>query len=335
MDTLTVFSGRNRPDLSPVYRLFEQAAGCRVEVERIDHQAVIGRVNDPSRAGVDLLVTNSQLQIDQLRRDGQLDPYAPRVARDYPSWLRAPDYSWISFTAWPRIAMVNRNVLGDDPANWPARLEELTTPRFRNLVASAALREMMQPAYFSALRVARGDAYVEDLLDRLVANGLRIYYSNIRVRQALIREQLAVAFVNCSNCTVFHHEGNRVAEAWLDQGPDDDGTNIEAHTAAVLTGAPNRALARQFLDFLLEPETQLLLARLYGETPVHPDVTFPGVRPLGSIKRLPASLDDILARLPSTHDLMRARGFDITVDPDKQAAPALAGAVNGGPHAGR
>lgn len=320
---LFVYSGRNRPDLAPAYRLFEHLADARVTVEKIDHQAVIPRIAEEAGArGADVLVTNSMLQIDQLRRAGLLEPYASPVAREYEPWLRAADYSWLSFTAWPRVAMVNRTVLGDDPAAWPARLEDLTGPRYKNLVASAAMREMMQPAYFSALRVVRGDAYVEDLLDRLVGNGLRIYYSNLQTRAALIEERLAVAFVNCSNVTVFQMEGNPVGEAWLDQGDGDDGTNVEAHTVGLLRGAKSPEVARDFVDFLLSTEVQALLARLYGETPVNPRVALHPVRSLHAIKRLDASLEAVLARLPSTHEMMRARGFDVRVDPAKPAVSA-------------
>jgi iron(III) transport system substrate-binding protein len=318
---LFVYSGRNRPDLTPAYRLFEQATDTRVTVVKLDHQAVVPRlVAEAGGRGADVLVTNSQLQSEELRRAGLLDPYAAPVARAYEPWLRAPDFGWLSFAAWPRIAMVNRAVLGDDPAGWPTRLEDLTGPRYTGLVASAGLREMMQPAYFSALRVVRGDAYVEDLLDRLVANGLRVFYSNLRTRDALIEQKLAVAFVNCSNVTVFHMAGNLVGEAWLDQGEDDDGTNVEAHTVMVLRGARNPEAARDFVDFLLAPEVQTLLARLYGETPVNPAVDFAPVRPLRTIKRLDATLDQALQRLPSTYAMMRARGFEILVDPERRPA---------------
>ena len=60
------------------------------------------------------------------------------------------------------------------------------------------------------------------LVDRLCANGLRVYPSNIKTREALARENLAVAIANSSNVHVFQLE--RIAarlvetqwlEAWL------------------------------------------------------------------------------------------------------------------------
>jgi predicted ATP-grasp superfamily ATP-dependent carboligase len=40
---LLVYSGRNRPDLGPAYRLFEALTGVKVKVERIYHQEVGAR----------------------------------------------------------------------------------------------------------------------------------------------------------------------------------------------------------------------------------------------------------------------------------------------------
>ena len=131
---LRIYSGRNRPDLTPVYLLFERLTGVRTTVEKVYHhdaeKRVLAERADPQ---ADLLLTNSQLALELVRETGVFEPYAAPVAKAYPDWLRAPDHSWLSFTAWPRAAMVNRTVLADSSA-WPARLEDLTDARFRGAV---------------------------------------------------------------------------------------------------------------------------------------------------------------------------------------------------------
>src|SRR2546421_734212 len=123
----------------------------------------------------------------------------------------------------------------------------------------------------SAIRAARGDDFAWHLLDRLRANGLRTYGSNKATREALVREGNAIALVNSSNYHVFLMEGNPVGEAWLDQEPGGLGTHVEAHVVAVVRGAPHGDEARAFVDFMLSADTQTLLARMFGETPVNPD----------------------------------------------------------------
>lgn len=312
--SLKIYSGRNRPDLTPVYLLFQRLTGIETVVEKVYHHDVEKRIAaeraDPQ---ADLLLTNSQLAVEVVRETGVFEPYAPAVARAYPDWLRAPDFSWLSFTAWPRAAMVNRQVLPDE-SSWPARLEDLTDERFRGLTAHAALVEMTTVAQFAALRAVKGDAYTTALIDALLANGMRVYASNLRTREALARERKAIAVANSSNIHVFYLEGNPVGEAWLDQGTSGTGSHIEAHTVAVIAGAKHPAEARAFVDFLLSAEIQTLLARLFGETPVNPAAAHGAVRPLADIKRLDAPLSTVAALLESTVTLLRDKGFDVRDD---------------------
>jgi iron(III) transport system substrate-binding protein len=309
---VVVYSGRNRPDLTPVYHLYERLTDTAVTVEKVYHhdaeRRVIDERNDPQ---ADLLLTNSQLALEVVRHTGVFEAYQSPVARDYPDWLRAPDFAWLSFTSWPRVAMVNRRQLGQASEGWPMRLEDFATPFYRGRVACASLVEMTTVAQFAALRVAKGDQYAESLIDRLLANGLHIYKSNLNTREALTREDLAAALANSSNVHVFYLEGNPVAEAWLDQEDGGLGTHVEAHTVAVLKNCKHPEAARDFVDFLLTQEVQGMLARLYGETPVNPKADHGWVRPLAQIRRLEAPLHKVASCLQSTVELLRTKGFEV------------------------
>jgi iron(III) transport system substrate-binding protein len=310
--TLKIYSGRNRPDLTPVYNLFERRHSVSVNVEKVYHQSVEQRIIDErSEPQADLLLTNSQLAVEVVRECGIFEPYQAPVAKAYEPWLRAPDYAWLSFTAWPRVAMVNRLVLGDGPVGWPTRLEDFSLPRFKGRVACASMVEMTTVAQFAALRVALGDTKAETLIDNLCSNGLHIYKSNLFTREALARENLAAALANSSNVHVFYLEGNPVGEAWLDQDDNGIGTHVEAHTVAVIKGGQHPQEARDFIDFLLTPEIQGMLARLYGETPVNPNTDHGWVRPLSDIHRMDAPLERVVSCMDSTTRLLRAKGFEV------------------------
>ena len=308
--TLRVYSGRNRPDLTPIYRLFEGLTGVKVEVEMIYHLDVEQRlIDERNDVRADVLVTNSQVAVEAVRHTGIFDPYRAAVARSYDEWLRAPDYAWLSFTAWPRSAMINRRVL-PDPDDWPATLEELaSSPRLRGKISMATTNEETTVSQISSIRAAKDDDYAWGLVDRLLANGLRTYESNKHTREALIREDNAVALVNSSNMHVFLMEGNPVGEAWLDQEDGGLGTHVEAHVVAVTKGAPHGEEARAFVDFLLSADTQTLLARMFGETPVNADAVTGPVRPLSKIRRTPASLAKITSLRESTRAYLAQKGF--------------------------
>ncbi|HZP94826.1 MAG TPA: substrate-binding domain-containing protein [Candidatus Limnocylindria bacterium] len=249
--TLRVYSGRNRPDLTPIYRLFEGYTDTKVEVEMIYHLDVERRlIDERTDPRADVLVTNSQVAVEAVREAGVFEPYRAEIARGYDEWLRAPDYSWLSFTAWPRTAMINPRVL-PEPASWPRGLEGLADERLRGKISIATTSEETTVSQWSSIRAAKGDEYAWSLLDRLLANGLRTYESNKALREALIRDRNAVAVVNSSNYHVFLMEGNAVRETWLDQEPGGLGTHCEAHVVALVKDAKHGEAARAFIDFLL------------------------------------------------------------------------------------
>src|SRR5436190_1790758 len=277
---LKILSGRNRPDLTPVYMMWEQLTGMRVDLTKLSHldtmEKLIEQKSDPQ---YDLMVTNTMAEPEIARASGIFEPYRARVATQYADWLRAPDYSWMAITAWPRTAMVNWAVLGRDPAKWPKRFEDLADPRFKDKVVMSSIQESIVTSYFAAMRIAKGDEYTTKLIDRVFDNGMRLYKSHAQERNALIRERYAVGLVNSSNSHVFFLEGNAVGEAWLDQEEGGLGTLVEGHTIAVVKGARNPAAARSFVDFVLSKEIQEMLARIYGEGPVNPAANAGAVRP--------------------------------------------------------
>lgn len=306
---LRVYSGRNRPDLTPLYRLFEGSTGIHPEVEMTYHLDVERRlIDERASPRADVLVTNSQVAVEEVRGAGIFEPYRAEVARGYAEWLRAPDFSWLSFTAWPRTAMINRTVL-PDPSTWPTRLDDLAAPELRGRISMATTNEETTVSQISSIRAAKGDEAAWGLVERLVANGLRTYDSNKSTREALTAEPNAVALVNSSNYHVFLMEGNPVGEAWLDQEEGGLGTHVEAHVVAVVKGAPHPEAARDFVDFMLSEETQTLLARMFGETPVNARATTGTVRPLERIRRTPVPLARITELRASTRAGLTQRGF--------------------------
>jgi len=309
--SLHVYLARDQPDLGPVFRLFEGLTGVVVTVGKIFHLDTIPRVlaerADPL---ADLLIMYTQVAFEAAGHLGLFDPYVAPIARDGEPWLHASDYSWLSFNAWPRIALINRQVL-PDPADWPSGVEVLAEPRFRDLTAIAGIFAEAPVAQVSAMRAVKGDDWTFALVDRWLANGMRVYWSNLALREGLIRDRKAVALANSSNAHVFLMAGQPVGEAWLDQGSGSLGTLVEGHSIAILRGAKHPEAARDFIDFLLSSDIQTLLARLHGETPVNPAAVHGVVRPLVAIRRIGVTASKLLALRPSTEAELTRRGFNL------------------------
>ena len=87
------------------------------------------------------------------------------------------------------------------------------------------------------------------------------------------------------------------------------GTHIEAHVVAVVKGGQHPDAAREFVDWLLSAETQSLLARMYGETPVNPKAVHGMVRPLAEIRRTEVPLAKVTELRDSTRAYLSTKGF--------------------------
>lgn len=310
---LKVLSGRNRPDLTPVYKMWEQLSGMKVDFTRVSHLDAMDRLihekNDPQ---FDLMVTNTMAEPEIARPAGIFEPYRAKVATQYADWLRAPDYGWMAITAWPRTAMINWAVMGRDPSKWPKRFEDLGDPRFKDKVLMSSIQESIVTSYFTAMRIAKGDAYTHRVIDAAFDNGMRLYKSHAQERNALIREGYGIGLVNSSNSHVFFLEGNAVGEAWLDQEPGGLGTWVEAHTVGVVKGGKNPDAARSFIDFILSKEIQEILVRLYGESPVNPAASTGGwVRTASEIRRINATTAQVAARFKETQKFLVEKGFNM------------------------
>jgi ABC-type Fe3+ transport system substrate-binding protein len=104
-------------------------------------------------------------------------------------------------------------------------------------------------------------------------------------------------------------EGNPVGEAWLDQDDGGLGAHVEAHVVALVKDAKHREAGQAFIDFLLSTDTQTLLARMFGETPVNPSAVTGTVRPLAQIRRTPAPLAKLTELRDSTRAYLTKKGF--------------------------
>lgn len=307
---LVIYNARRNPTPAPLFRLFGQLTGTQLTVIDGPYGESAGRLREErDTPQADVVITKSRPDMAALRADELLTPEIAADLPALPDWLRADDGSWVGFSAWPRLAIVNRAVVPNS-AEWPTRLEDFADPRWHRQFAVASVLERTTQAHFAALVATRGYDWTADLLDRLLANGMRAFPGNTGLRIAMMAEPFAAALASASNVHVFHYEGNAVGAAWLDQEPGGLGAHIEAHCVGIVRGGPHPEAAREFAAFLLSAEAQRFLAAIYGETPVIADADHGAVRPLSEIRRLDAPLTVITQLMPEAVALLRSKGLD-------------------------
>ena len=109
--------------------------------------------------------------------------------------------------------------------------------------------------------------------------------------------KLTLGLTDTDDANVALQEGKPVGVAYPDQ--ETMGTLIVPNAVVLIEGGPNPAVARRFIDYLLEPETERALAEsAAAQMPVRPGVDLPDhVRPLELITAMRVDYEKLAERL--------------------------------------
>lgn len=306
---LVVYSGRKDALIQPVLEAFESETGIRVVLRSGGASELASAIlEERSRPRADVFIANDAGTLENLRREGVLEPYLSERVRAVPEDLRAADGSWVGVSARVRVIMYNTTLLA--PEELPRTVADLADPRYRGQVAMAQSSNESVIGHVSALRHLKGDAYAEQFLRDLLANQVIRLKGHTQVRQAVGKGEFKLGWVNHYYYFLERADGSPVGVIWPDQGPDDPGAVFNVAGVGIVKGGPNPEAARAFVDFLLTPAAQELFARLNMEIPTLPGVpTAEGVPDLGSLKRAPVPLEVLGRELHRTVDLLEKVGF--------------------------
>ncbi len=148
------------------------------------------------------------------------------------------------------VIVYNTNQI--DAENAPKTWEDLTKPEFKDAVGMAD-PAIAAPAYpfvswfFQDLGMEEGKRYFNDLF----ANGAKVYPKNPNVVEALLNGELKIAALQESNAYTMKSNGEPIEIVWPEEG-----SPASVRYAAINKDSENIEVAKAFIDFLLEKETQ-------------------------------------------------------------------------------
>jgi len=272
--TLTLYSTTDTTVFDPVIRDFQRLhPQVALRYELLDAGALYQRFLQETAAKkpqADLLLSSAMdLQV-KLVNDGYAAPYVSQASRALPAWAQWRDEAF-GFTFEPavmvfnRAALAGRNVprsraellemLRREPDQWRGRVGTYDIQR-SSVGYLLATQDARQSSEFGGLLEAIGDvhAQVEEhtatLLDRLESGELAIGY-NLLGSYAKARVAAGAALL------IVYPQ---------------DYTLAVSRTAVLPRNAPNAAVARQFLDFLLSLPGQRILATRSHLSPIRGEV---------------------------------------------------------------
>ncbi|MEX1024090.1 MAG: extracellular solute-binding protein [Planctomycetota bacterium] len=313
---LVVYVAHDQVHAEPLLRQFERETGLTVDVAYdTETNKTIGHVNriraEEDRVRCDVFWNNEVGHTVALANEGRLASYASPNASGIPATFRDPESRWFGFGARARVFIVNTNEV--DPAEIQT-MWDLVDPRWEGRVGMARPLTGTTLTHMAALFDVMGEAealrYLEEIKSRNERGLLDLTSGNATLMRKVRDGALAFGWTDTDDFNVALQEGFPVALVTPDQGGI--GTMLIPNTIMILKGAPHRANAERFVDWVLREEFEATLAESRSaQIPVRASVPRPEhVVDTGAIRVMDVDYEAVGSALPARQELLQEMFLD-------------------------
>lgn len=273
----------------PVAARFEKETGVKVrlvpDTEETKSTGLLNRlIAEKKRPQADVFWSGDPVRAAILKRKGVSAPYQSPQAEGLPQQYSDPGGHWTGFSARARVLIYNRDLIPEGQE--PNSVMDLLDPRFKGKACIAnplfGTTSMHAAALFSVL----GDEKAKAFFGGFVDNGGKILSSNGEVRRRVSAGEFTIGITDTDDANVARLEGKPVGVVYPDA--NGMGTLIIPNCAVLIQDGPNPEAGRQFIDYLLQPETEKILAESEAaQMPLREGVESPeNIIPLETLKAM-------------------------------------------------
>lgn len=310
---LNVYSHRHYGVDEKVNALFTERTGIDVRIVNADADQLIERLrSEGANSPADVLITVDTSRMERARTLGLLQKFDTKDLDlpAAPEGLNDPDGNWHPFMVRARVILTAK---GRVKPGEITRYEDLAKPDWRGRLLIRSSSSNYNQALMASMVAAHGERDATAWA-RGVANNLA------RPPQGGDRDQIKAVAAGLADVCVANSyylgmmlESSDPAEREAARKVDvvfpnqaDRGTHANVSAIALLKHADNVAAAGQYLQFLLSPEIQTMLAKGAYEHPVNLDTTVTPVhRAWGEFKIDTQTFGDL-----ATHHEAAVKAFD-------------------------
>lgn len=287
----------------PIAEKFAKESGITVrlvpDTEETKSTGLLNRlIAEKGRPQADVFWSGDPVRAAILKARGVSAPYRSPQADGLPQQFSDPDGHWTGFSARARVLIYNRNLVPEGQE--PQSILDLLAPRFQGKACMANPLFGTTSMHAAALFAVLGGEKAKAFFGRFTANGGKILSSNGEVRRRVAAGEFATGITDTDDANVARLEGKPVGIVYPDT--NGMGTLIIPNCAVLVAGGPNPEAGKQFIDYLLRPETERALAQSEAaQMPLRPHVPVPeGMVSIAHLKpmrveyaRLAALLEDL------------------------------------------
>lgn len=303
---VTVYSGRERDLVEPLFAKFKQETGITVKARYGDSAELAAQIaEEGANSPADVFFSQDAGALGALAERGLLAELDEALLEKVPARFRSNQGRWVGISGRARVIVYNtREVLKSDV---PADVFALTDPKWKGQVGWAPTNGSFQ-SFVTAMRLLEGDARTKRWLADMKANDAEAYAKNSAIAEAVGAGEIQLGLVNHYYLLSLKKENPRLAAEnyFLAGGP---GSLVNVAGVGITRSTKNSVAAARFVEYLLGQEGQRFFSTSTFEYPlvagIPADTRLPS---LSSLK--PPDLDlSNLSSLEATLKMLRDVGL--------------------------
>jgi len=273
----------------PVANNFQTRTGIKVhlvtDTEETKSTGLLNRlIAEKKRPVADVFWSGDPVRAAVLKKRGISAPYNSPAAQGLPSNFSDPQGYWTAFSTRARVIIYNTDIITQEDR--PHSVFDLNDPSFSGKACVANPLFGTTSMHAAALFQVLGKEKAEEFFNNFTANGGRILGSNGDVKDRVAAGECAIGLTDTDDVNMAISEKLHVGFVFPDQ--DGMGTLLIPNCAVLINGAPHVEEAKQFIDFLLAPETENILASsMAAQIPLRKAIKGPEIfPPISEIKTM-------------------------------------------------
>ena len=286
-ESVVVYTSVDDVFARPVCEQFEKETGIKVKLvpdtEETKSTGLLNRlIAEKARPQADVFWSGDPVRAAVLKAKGVSASYQSKEAEGLPRQYSDPERHWTGFSARSRIIISNKDLVASGQE--PKSVMDLLDSRFKGKACMAnplfGTTSMHAAALFQVLGDEKAKAFFEDF----ARNGGKILSSNGEVKRRVSAGEYAVGLTDTDDYNEARKDGKAVTVVY----PDGEGmgTLIVPNCAVLIASGPNGEAGKKFIDYLLRPQTEKMLAESdAAQMPLRKGIAVPAhVVPLEKIR---------------------------------------------------
>ena len=270
--SLVVYSARNEQLIKPVFDLYEQETGIRIEFVTDKAEVLMQRlVAEGKNSPADLLITVDAGNLWHAAGEGLFQPVESSVLEvNIPGHLRDRGKQWFGISVRARTIVYDPNgVSRDELVNY----FDLAKPKWKGRLCLRTSKKVYNQSLVAMLIAQHGEQETEAAVRSWVDNlATDVFPDDTQLMKAIMAGQCQLGVVNSYYFGRLQKTQPDLPLALFWPAASEGGVHVNVAGAGVTRFAPHREKAIAFLEWLSQPTAQAVFASVDMEFPANPSV---------------------------------------------------------------